>query len=134
MVKWGGVLTKSGIAQANVLGEKLFARFFAAGDLPLHRLIKFTRNPTVFASDENRVITTALVVMNSLNQHTTLTKDDIILNDRLLKTLNSTAKNLLHDEYKYFESLLHIDSPAATRHFFHIPGFRELLRVPQSTP
>lgn len=132
VVKWGGVLTKSGILQAHVMGEKLFARFYAAGDLPLRRLVQFTRHPLVTASDENRVVNTALVVANALTQTSgaTLHRCDIVLNDGLTKTLGPVAKRLLHEEYRYFESLLHIESAAAARHFFHIPGFRQLLSIP----
>ncbi|TPP54312.1 Sulfate transporter family protein [Leishmania donovani] len=132
VVKWGGVLTKSGILQAHVMGEKLFARFYAAGDLPLRRLVQFTRHPLVTASDENRVVNTALVVANALTQTSgaTLHRCDIVLNDGLTKTLGPVAKRLLQEEYRYFESLLHIESAAAARHFFHIPGFRQLLSIP----
>ncbi|CBZ28539.1 sulfate transporter-like protein [Leishmania mexicana MHOM/GT/2001/U1103] len=132
VVKWGGVLTKSGILQAHVMGEKLFARFYAAGDLPLRRLVQFTRHPLVTASDENRVVNTALVVANALTQTSgaTLHRCDIVLNDGLTKTLGPVAKRLLQEEYRCFESLLHIESAAAARHFFHIPGFRQLLSIP----
>ncbi|KAG5475086.1 hypothetical protein CUR178_04536 [Leishmania enriettii] len=132
VVKWGGVLTKSGILQAHVMGEKLFARFYAAGDLPLRRLVQFTRQPLMIASDENRVVNTALVVANALTQTSGVTvhRCDIVLNDALTKTLGPVAKRLLREEYRYFESLLHVESAAAARHYFHIPGFRQLLRVP----
>ncbi|CAJ1010059.1 putative Sulfate permease family/STAS domain/Histidine phosphatase superfamily (branch 2) [Leishmania naiffi] len=132
VVKWGGVLTKSGILQAHVMGEKLFARFYAAGDLPLRRLVQFTCQPLVTASDENRVVNTALVVANALTQASgvTVRRCDIVLNDNLTKTLGSVAKRLLREEHRYFESLLHIESAAAARHFFHIPGFRQLLSIP----
>ncbi|KAK7194780.1 sulfate transporter-like protein [Novymonas esmeraldas] len=132
VVKWGGVLTKSGISQAHLMGEKLFARFYAAGDLPLRRLVQFTGRPLVTASDENRVVDTALVVANALTQTSgdVLRRGDIVLNDALTKTLGPIAKRLLREEYRYFESLLHIESAAAARHFFHIPGFRQLLWIP----
>ncbi|GET90092.1 sulfate transporter-like protein [Leishmania tarentolae] len=136
VVKWGGALTKSGILQAHVMGEKLFARFYAAGDLPLRRLVQFTRHPLVTAPDENRVVNTALVVANALTQTsgTTVHRSDIVLNDDLTKTLSPGAKSLLQEEYRYFESLLHIQSTAAARHFFHIPGFRQLLSIPPLDP
>ncbi|KPI89456.1 sulfate transporter-like protein [Leptomonas seymouri] len=132
VVKWGGVLTHSGINQAHVMGERLFARFYAAGDLPLSRLVKFTRHPLVTASDEDRVVNTALVVANALTQFSGVAvhRSDVTLNDALTKTLGPVAKRLLREEYKYFESLLHIESAAAARHFFHIPGFRQLLWIP----
>jgi sulfate permease, SulP family len=132
VVKWGGVLTRSGITQAHVMGERLFARFYAAGDLPLRRLVQFTRHPHVTASDENRVVNTALVVANALTQSSGIAvhRSDITLNDKLTKTLGPIAKKLLREEYKYFEALLHIESAAAARHFFHIPGFRQLLWIP----
>lgn len=132
VVKWGGVLTRSGISQAHVMGERLFARFYAAGDLPLHRLVQFTRHPLVTASDENRVVNTALVLANALTQSSGIAvhRADVALNDKLTKTLGPVAKRLLREEYKYFESLLHIESAAAARHFFHIPGFRQLLWIP----
>lgn len=132
IVKWGGVLTKSGVAKAHVLGEKLFARFYAAGDLPLSRLMLFTQRPVVTSSDENRVIHTALVVANALTQSSasSVHRSDIILNDDLAKKLGPVARRLLHEEQRYFEDLLHITSAAAARHFFHIPGFRQLLWIP----
>ncbi|KAG5474413.1 hypothetical protein LSCM1_03195 [Leishmania martiniquensis] len=132
VVKWGGVLTESGILQAHVMGEKLFARFYAAGDLPLRRLVQFTRQPLVMASDENRVVNTALVVANALTQTSgvTVRRCDIVLNDALTKTLGPVAKRLLREEYRHFESLLHIESAAVARHYFHIPGFRQLLWIP----
>ncbi|KPA85296.1 sulfate transporter-like protein [Leptomonas pyrrhocoris] len=132
VVKWGGVLTRSGITQAQVMGERLFARFYAAGDLPLRRLVQFTHHPHVTASDETRVVNTALVVANALTQSSGISvhRSDVTLNDKLIKTLGPTAKRLLREEYKYFESLLHIESAAAARHFFHIPGFRQLLWIP----
>ncbi|KAL7699553.1 sulfate transporter-like protein [Lotmaria passim] len=132
VVKWGGVLTRSGISQAHVMGERLFARFYAAGDLPLRRLVQFTRHPLVTASDETRVVNTALVVANALTQSSGIAvhRTDVMLNDKLTKTLGPIAKRLLREEYKYFESLLHIESAAAARHFFHIPGFRQLLWIP----
>lgn len=129
VVKWGGVLTNSGIAEAQMFGEKLFARFFASGDLPLRRLITFSQKITAVASDESRVIDTALVVMNAISQRQ-VTKQDIVLNNKLMKTLGPITKRLLHEEYKYYEALLHINSRALARHFFHIPGFRPLLTVP----
>ncbi|KAG5500498.1 hypothetical protein JKF63_03592 [Porcisia hertigi] len=132
VVKWGGVLTNSGILRAHVMGERLFARFYAAGDLPLRRLLQFTRHPLVTASDENRVVNTALVVTNALTQASAVKvcRSDIVLDDALTKTLGPVSRRLLREEYRYFETLLHINSAAAARHFFHIPGFRQLLRIP----
>ncbi|EPY18571.1 sulfate transporter-like protein [Strigomonas culicis] len=131
IVKWGGVLTKGGISQAHVLGEKLFARFFAAGDIPLSRLLRFISHPRIYSTDQSRVYNTALVVMRAITQSPVpLTKRDIIIDDGLMKKLSWTAKRLLQEEYRYYEMLLHINSQAASRHFFHIPGFRQLLLIP----
>ena len=128
--KWGGTLTDSGRKQAMQLGKSLLARFFAAGDVPLQKIQQFMKYPHVRSGSDERVASTAVVVMQAMTDDENFSARQIVIDDELLTHIPSAATEALEHAAQNLSRVLHARTAAVAQFYFHIPCFRDFLELP----
>ncbi|CUE58650.1 sulfate transporter-like protein, putative [Bodo saltans] len=128
IAKWGGTLTAAGRAQATTHGKRLVPRFFACGDVPLQRMEAFRNNVIVTAANEDRLVDTAVALVQALTQDPTFSSGDVHLNDALLNDEKAAAPARKAAAAELHQ-ILHAKSVKEVMMYRHLPGIVGLLTL-----
>jgi sulfate permease, SulP family len=128
IAKWGGTLTAAGRAQATTHGKRLVPRFFACGDVPLQRMEAFRNNVTVTAANEDRLVDTAVALVQALTQDPSYSARDIHLNDSLLNDEKAAAP-ARRAAASELHCILHCKTAKEVMMYRHLPGIMGLLTL-----